>query len=141
MRSSYSQLALMSLLMACGCTPRQAISEAIAQQFTRSGGSHVDLATAAPGPWEKVCILGPYSDNAVVQKTLGFAWNAEEKSTILLNDGISLLVFVQGNTVVAYVEHPRGSGDFSNLTATCHARSLASFAHVATPVRGWPGLF
>src|SRR5215217_8088707 len=91
-------------------------SKTIAKQFEQSGRTSVDLAEAVPGQWDRVCVIGPYNDNAAVRTTLGFDWDAQSQTSIYVNDGISLLLFVSGGRVVQYVEHPRNSGDFSNLT-------------------------
>lgn len=127
-------------LTAAGCTAHDA-SLAIFRQFVESKGASVNLATAVPGTWEKVCVLGPYSNNETAKKTLGFEWNAETKTTIQTNEGISLLLFVQENKVIAYVEHPRNHGDFSNLTPQCFPKEKAQFVHDPKPTKGWPGLF
>jgi len=122
-----------------GC--RDSASSSIADQFSASGRKGVDLAAAVPGNWDRVCILGPYSSDAVAAQTLGFTWPAETLTDIEQDDGISLLVFVQGKSVIDYVEHSRGSGDFSNLTGRCFPRTSTKFVQVAEPVKGWSGLF
>ena len=124
------QLAALCLLLATvACTAHDAISSAIARQFAESKDHAINLATAAPGAWDKVCVLGPYSSNNTAKQTLGFAWNAEALSSIQTNEGISLLLFVQGQHVVTSVEHPRQQGDFSALTTQCFARDKAQFIH------------
>jgi hypothetical protein len=133
-------LAVFAMLAVGGCAS-QDISTAIAEQFTKSNGGSVNLVEAAPGAWERVCILGPYSNNETTKQTLGFEWNAEIRTSIESDDGVSVLLFVQGNHVVAYVEHPRGQGDFSNLTTQCFSRAKAQFTHDPHPEKGWPGLF
>ena len=129
------------LVTAAGCTAHDSTSSAIARQFVESKGSSVSLATAVPSAWERVCVLGSYSNNDTAKKTLGFEWNAETKTSIQINEGISLLLFVQDNEVVSFVEHPRNHGDFSNLTTQCFPRRKAEFVHDAKPTKGWPGLF
>jgi hypothetical protein len=128
-------------LVALGCTSHDALSLSIGKQFDESKGTSVNLGTAVPGGWERVCVLGPYSTNETARKALGFDWGAETKTSIATNEGISLLLFVQENKVTSYVEHPRNRGDFSNLTAQCFPREKAQFVHSQKPVRGWPGLF
>ncbi len=123
------------LLSAC----RSADSSSIAEQFSAS--ERVDLATAVPGDWDRVCVLGPYSNDALAAQVLGFTWPVEALTEIEHNDGISLLVFVRGETVAKHVEHSRRSGDFSNLTGRCYSQANAKFVHVPEPTKGWPGLF
>ncbi|MGB7815737.1 MAG: hypothetical protein WBL28_05235 [Methylotenera sp.] len=127
-------------LAAAGCTATDA-SSSIARQFAESKGTSVNLFTAVPGNWEKVCVLGPYSNNDIAKKTLGFEWSAETKTSIQTNEGISVLLFVQDNKVVSFVEHPRNHGDFSNLTTQCFLKQKAQFIHDPKPTKGWPGLF
>ena len=116
-------------------------SSAIAKQFAESKGTSVNLSTAVPGAWERVCVLGPYSNNDTAKKTLGFEWSAETKTSIQTNEGMSVLLFVHDNKVVSFVEHPRNHGDFSNLTTQCFPKQKAQFFHDPKPTKGWPGLF
>ncbi len=128
-------------LATSGCTPHDSTSSAIAKQFAESKGASVNLSTAFPGTWEKVCVLGPYSNDNIAKTTLGFEWSAETKTSIQTNEGISVLLFVQDSKVVSFVEHPRNHGDFSNLTTQCFLREEAQFIHDPQPTKGWPGLF
>ncbi|WP_460834764.1 hypothetical protein [Lysobacter humi (ex Lee et al. 2017)] len=114
-------------------------STAIRKQF--EANRTVDLRRAVPSRWDRVCILGPYSDDEAAQSTLGFAWPLESKSSIKTSDSITLLVFARGKEVVRSVEHPRGSGDFSNLSGRCFRPDKAQFIHVERPREGWPGMF
>jgi hypothetical protein len=133
-------LVLLLLVVACNRTTSE-ISKEITRHFESSGGKLINLAEAVPGSWEKVCILGPYSDDKAAKETLGFEWNAELKSSIQSNEGIALLLFVRGNEVVEFVEHSRRHGDFTNLTRKCFSREKAIFIHDPAPKKGWPGLF
>lgn len=139
--SFHRYLLAFSLTMLIGCQPHDSISSSIDKQFSSSGGKVIDLAVAAPSEWDRVCILGPYSNHETVKEALGFNWPSETLTSIDRNDGISLLVFVQGNFVIAYVEHSRRSGDFSNLSGHCFSRDSAKFQQVDRPAKGWPGLF
>ncbi len=127
-------------LVACGLTSSET-STAIARQCEASGRTKVNLAEAVPRPWERVCILGPYTGNKEVRTILGFDWNVESRTSIHSNDGIALLLFVRGKDVVEYVEYPRNQGDFSNLTMQCFAREKATFVQQQRPTKGWAGLF
>jgi hypothetical protein len=109
-----------------GCQQGANISSNIQRALSEKGG--VDLAATVPGQWERVCVLGPYSNNATASQTLGFPWDVESHSSIVSNDGISLLLFVQDSKVIAYTEHERRFGDFSNLSGRCFPRSNARFA-------------
>lgn len=127
------QVTLALILLALGaCQTEKSISSAIKDQFVASERKAVNLAATVPGAWDQVCVLGPYSYNSAARQTLGFEWDAESKSSIATNEGVSLLVFVHDKTVVAYAEHPRTHGDFSNLTGRCFLRTKAKFMQVAS---------
>src|SRR3546814_13963766 len=100
------------LLVACGADHT---SEAIQQQL--EANRLVDLNTAAPSAWDRVCILGPYSDNRAAAETLGFTWPVDSRSSIGESDGISFLLSVHNNQVVTAVVHPRIHGDFHTVSA------------------------
>lgn len=110
----------------------------IAAQFAADGA--VDLSTAVPAPWNRACIVGPYSNPAAEGRRLGFRWPADAQSTIAGSDTVSLLVFTHGDRV-AWLEHPRRSGDVSNLSGQCFLRERAGFEQRPRPAHGWPGLF
>lgn len=129
-------------LVVIGCdAPVSKVSEELTRQFQKSGRSFVNLADVLPIPWEKVCILGPYSDGKAVIKTLGFDWPDFPKTSIPTNESISLLIFLNKNTVVQWIEHRRQDGDFSNLSRQCFSREMAVFEYKANPKKGHPGLF
>jgi hypothetical protein len=132
---------LLVLSMAACKSASEETSDVIARSFESSGKKAVDLSSAVTEPWDKVCILGPYTDNEAAEKTLGFKWDVEANSSIMSNDSISLLIFVRGAEVVRYVEHRRHLGDFSNSSMKCFAREKAMFIHNPKPTVGWPGLF
>ena len=67
------------------------------------------------------------------EQRLGFKWDANGKSSIGTNDGINLLVFVKGQEVVPYAEHPRHKGDFLNLDPRCLSRSKAQLLRRSGP--------
>ena len=129
------------VFLAAGCQPAHDISMAIGEQFHASGGASVNLDSAATGEWERVCIAGPYTSDAFIAQTLGFPWSARGRSTIASSDSVALLLFVRQRTVVSWVEHPRGSGDFSSLSGRCFERSRAKFRQVNHPAKGYAGLF
>jgi hypothetical protein len=121
--------------------PSTETSKNIARHFESNGRRIINLPGVVTRPWEKVCILGPYMTNGEAKTTLGFEWDAESKTSIRTNEGISLLLFVRGDQVVEYVEHPRRLGDFTNLTMRCFPREKAVFVQHQTPRKGWSGLF
>lgn len=130
------------LFVQSGCeAPPSKVSEELTRQFQASGRSFVNLAEVLPTPWEKMCIMGPYSDTKSVNATLGIDWPDLSKSTIETNNEIALLLFLKGLKVVEWVEHPRRDGDFTNLSRQCFTREKANFEHLTNPPKGYPGLF
>jgi hypothetical protein len=114
--------------LAVGCSEADpAISVSIAGQFRRSAGGNVDLVEANPGEWDRVCVLGPNSDNAAAKRLLGFDWDVEGRTPIRRNDGIAVLLFVRGKEVTEHIEHPRNLGDFVPNSRKCIARADARF--------------
>jgi hypothetical protein len=132
---------VLMLLASAGCSMESDLSSRIGEQFETNGRVSVNLAEVESGSWERVCILGPYSDNRAARKMLGFDWNAERNTSIKTNDGISLLIFVEGDRVAQYAEHSRARGDFTNLSGRCFRKEESLFVQIDSPSKGWPGLF
>ena len=127
---------LILIIAACaGCVN---YSGKIWEQFEASGKKLIDLKTAVPSAWDRVCFVGPYQDDAFVEKTLGFSWSAERKTGIEDNDGITLLLFVKDRSVLAHVEHPRDHGDFNELEGQCFSPADARFRSFPTGPDNWP---
>jgi len=73
-----------------------------------------------------VWLWSGYTTNAAAEKTLGFAWDVELRTDIESSDGINVLVFVTGQRVASYLEHPRHQ-DFWKLSGHCFRRNEAIF--------------
>ncbi|MGZ8152431.1 MAG: hypothetical protein ACXW0Q_06170, partial [Methylovulum sp.] len=108
----------------------------IQSQFEASQTASVNLALVGPSSWDRVCVLGPYTTNERTEHLLGFKWDSEAETSIAENDGINVLVFVQGREVVAYTEHPRNKGDFSKLQPQCLDRAQSIVVRDQGP-DGW----
>ncbi|RYG88515.1 MAG: hypothetical protein EON58_19910 [Alphaproteobacteria bacterium] len=128
-------LLILTLAACAGCVN---YSEKISQQFELSGKKLIDLKAAVPTDWDRVCFVGPYQDDAFVEKTLGFSWAAERTTSIEDNDGITLLLFVKEQSVLAYVEHPRDHGDFNELEGQCFSPENARFRSFPRGPDNWP---
>lgn len=135
--SLHRSFALLILATCVGCTN---YSAEISNQFKSTGRESIDLVKAVPSQWDRVCVLGPYMGNAQAEETLGFAWPVESRTRIEDNDGISLLMFVRGNSVVEYIEHPRNEGDFAELDGLCFKPTEAKFRRVEGLPDNWPRL-
>jgi len=132
----HASATLFILLLSACAEDGNKISAQIKAQFEANPPAPINLALVGPSSWERVCFLGPYTMNEHAEKILGFKWDATGKTSIGGNDGINVLVFVQGNEVIAYAEHPRNKGDFSKTEPRCLTRGLAVLDRQVDP-SGW----
>jgi hypothetical protein len=124
------------------CTQESRLIDRIDQQLEKSARRNVDLAVAAPQPWKRVCIIGPYSGTATIDATLGFAWKGDGAASGFVDEGVTLLLFVSDDDkVVALANYPRRKGDFSPLAGQCFPREKARFRQIDKPAKDWPGLY
>lgn len=65
--------------------------------------------------WDKLCIFGPYTDNAKARRVINLDWNIEDRSEIHYSDSINALVFLFEGKVNQVVDLKRGIADFSKL--------------------------
>ena len=101
------------------------ISDAIARQVRSEPSTGVDLGLLGPPDWTRVCIFGPYTESSTIDEKLGFKIG---NSSLEMDDGINLLVFVREKEVVAITAHSRGAGDFVEEGLGCFQRDKAKFA-------------
>lgn len=120
----YALFVMLSFMLAsCGDWAGQSkINSEIERQISQTNGQTVNLSEVGGPEWERVCIFGPYSNNTMARKALGFAWDLEANTSISLSDSINVFVFVKGSSVVAYTEHSRRLGDFWRLSGHCFNR-------------------
>ena len=124
------------------CSGNNQVAKSIHQHFKQSGERSINLDSAVPGAWKRVCVIGPYADNPTTHATLGLKWDGQKISNVAEDDGLVLLVFVDGADKVAlFTNYSRGKGDFSNLSQKCFPRSHAIFEQVDKPLQGRPGLY
>lgn len=109
-------------------TPVEAID------LTPSDGELV-LADLVAGAWERVCVAGPYSTGGRIEEITGSAEASRLDSQIFHSDGITLLVFLDGQSVTRALEVSNGLSDFTRLDGRCFAMEDASFT---IPDDGWP---
>ncbi|MDM7859439.1 hypothetical protein QTP81_02325 [Alteromonas sp. ASW11-36] len=90
-------------------------------------GTALILSEHVDGDWNSVCIFAPYSDNAQARQKLGFEWPLEDLTTVWVLDNVSLLVFVDNNTVIDFLEVRRDHVDFAPLAGECLVREKSKF--------------
>ncbi|MDP2029292.1 MAG: hypothetical protein Q8K12_06635 [Thiobacillus sp.] len=121
MKNQLTASVLCFLLSACS-GPDMDISADIEKQFETSSSTPVNLALVGPSSWERVCVIPPYLVDGQAEQILGFKWDVSTGG----DDGLSTLVFIKGQEVVAYTEHPRNKGDLSEVRPQCIARADAN---------------
>ncbi|NJM56491.1 MAG: hypothetical protein HC857_02150 [Synechococcales cyanobacterium RU_4_20] len=113
------------------------ISKELETQMRNNDWEKIDLSQVGGSAWQRVCVLGPYSDNSRAEHALGFKWDLEKKTSVLSSDSVNVLAFVEGKDVIAYVEHPRTLGDFAQLSGQCFDRVNATLVRDKTTKGNW----
>jgi hypothetical protein len=98
------------LLAACGGGTELELERAVAE--ARAGGDPVDLADLADTRWDRAAVFGPSTTEAEMERVLGIPPPARAERR-LTDEGISLVIFVRGERVVAAAEVPRDVADFA----------------------------
>lgn len=124
---------IVALFLATGCdsrlVPAVSVSDALEDAIEHaSDGTRIDLAGLADFEWDDFVVLGPYTTREGVDRALGFAWPGFDAWGLELSDSFSLLVFLQGESVVRVDRHRRCVPDFSpEVLGRRIPRSDASF--------------
>jgi hypothetical protein len=96
------------------------------------------LAEHTGFPWDRVCILGPYTPDEKVDSLTGVQRAAVQAHDIRSNDGINVLMFVREGRIAASVAHPRNRGDFGpEVVGKCYSREEANFSIRVPPPNSW----
>ena len=113
------------------------ISDNIKKELQKTNWKKLNFAQTTTSDFDSVCIFGPYSSNESVAKILGFNWNIELRTSIHLDDGHNVIVYIEDNQVIQYVKHPRNLGDFATLSNTCFKRYNSTIIPLSTK-KGYP---
>jgi hypothetical protein len=84
-----------------------AVSAALSRQMRQGDGAIVDFTQITPFAWDRFYVFGPYTSPERINEQLGFNWDGAKKTSIELNNGVNLVVFVKDAQVVYWFEHPR----------------------------------
>lgn len=79
--------------------------------------SHIDLQTFTGFEWDQLYIFPPYMPLDSIDESLGFSWSRSIQTSIPSNDEINLLVFLNEDRVVRWIEVPRNTADFAQIAA------------------------
>ncbi|PTY08707.1 hypothetical protein DB347_03800 [Opitutaceae bacterium EW11] len=95
----------------------------------RNGLGVVDLAAAAPFPWDRVAIFEPHTTAAQMEQVLGFPWHSRVATGPAASEGEDLIVFCERDAVVAEMRFPASALRFcGKLTRRAFPRSQARFS-------------
>ena len=129
-------LALAGLSSACG--NEGAVNRVIAASVEKGPGTRLILAEHTGFPWDRVCILGPYTPDDSIDALTGVQGAAGRAHGIGSNDGINVLMFVSDDRLVASVAHARNRGDFGpEVVGKCYSRAEANFSVRVPPANSW----
>ena len=136
-RTLLCAIALATLTL-MGCVRTDPISRSIAASVRRGPDARVVLADHAAFAWDRVCIFGPYTSDAEVDRISGIPGAAAHAFDIRENDGIDALLFTTGRQVVASVAHGRRGADFGpEVVDRCYSREQAVFSVRVPPPNSW----
>jgi len=101
-------------VVACRDAPRNgnpAISRefAAAVEATANGAPPAALTAATAFDWDRVVVVCPYDDAAVLEQRLGFPWSDFPGADD--SEGYALFVFANGTKVLDWTRFPRSNGD------------------------------
>src|SRR5215216_2993427 len=66
----------------------------------------VDISAATTFSWQQLYIFGPYTSPSDIDAAVGRSWRKKCYTNIGASDGINLLVFTDGKTVVHCLDFP-----------------------------------
>src|SRR5687767_111610 len=124
-------LIILAVLLLAGCDGGSGKAPAIQSRLkaaAASGATSFDFAADPTFTWDRMHVLGCYSDRASVAKELGFGWPEFGKTTIESSDSVVLVVFVQKGKVVGWYEQPRPIELGALADGRGYSRSEARFA-------------
>ena len=99
-------------IVGCSSTPRNTELESSIDTIVEGESeTEIRLDAIATFDWEKAYLFSPYSTEKGMRNKMGISFN--DPSDIDIRDDIYLLVFVNGNKVVQYLEIERQGSDFS----------------------------
>ncbi len=131
-------LFLAAFTTACTRPPPSATSMAIANAVEMDN-ELIDISTLSTEDWDRLHVFAPYSSGENITRELGFEWQDYENSGIFMNEGVSLLLFLKGDTIVEWFVHPRRQGDFALAARSGgYTRDDAVFTLERTSAERWP---
>ena len=116
------------LFGALSCRPNEEVAEGIASAVDQGPGTRLKLADNTDFEWDKVCIFGPYTEDARIDTVTGISGAAKRAHDIRSNDGINVVMFIDNDRIVRAVSVRRDLGDFGpELVSRCYLKDEAVF--------------
>jgi hypothetical protein len=120
------------------CSRPDAVSAAIGDRVKEGPGTRLVLAAATGFPWERVCVVGPYTTPEQLRALAGTEIVASAAQGIAGRDDVNLLLFFSNGRVVRSTAHPRKEGDFGpDVVGKCYSREQAVFTVRRAPPGSW----
>ena len=99
------QLALLALIGCAGPQDRAhargiSVTTSLRSLAARHRGDTLSIASATVFPWDRCYVFEPYTPSARVAQVVGHGW--KDPADVEARDDINLLVFVQGDSVIAW---------------------------------------
>jgi hypothetical protein len=88
------------------------LEKSISSALEKESVKEIDLDPLTDFDWDKAYIFTPYTTQETINKQLGV--KIKDPSNIDYRDDINLVVFLEKNKVVQYIEIPRKYGDLLN---------------------------
>lgn len=95
------------------------------------------MASLTDFDWDTLYVISPYSNVEIFIEANGLIAKEKINSSIEVNDGINLLLFVKNGEIISYVEHNRASGDFTYSNELKDRYSSQESIFQMTQVDGW----
>jgi hypothetical protein len=129
---------ILTAAVVVSCDGSDSVSAAIGNLVRQGPGTRLALPDATGFPWERVCIVGPYTGAHEVDAMAGTEIGARIAHGISERDDIDLLLFISNGRVVRSTAHPRNHGDFGpEVVGKCYSRREAVFAVRKVPPGSW----
>jgi hypothetical protein len=136
MRTTVASLTL--VVFSPACRDEGPVSRSIAASVEKGPGTRLVLPEHTEFPWDRVCILGPYTPDDKVNSLTGIQGAAGQAYDIRSNDGINVLMFVREDRIASSVAHARNRGDFGpEVVGKCYSRAEATFSIRVPPPNSW----
>ena len=129
---------LVFAILSSVCAREAPLNRSIAAAVEKGPGTRLVIAEHTRFPWDKVCILGPYTPDNTVDSLTGVQGGAAQAHDIRSNDGINVLMFVTEGRIAASVAHARNRGDFGpEVVGRCYSKEEANFSIREPPPNSW----